>query len=259
MQKPRRYERIFLVADVTVRPNDKQPRRFPAEMFNVSRIGAGVFSKRHFSRGEIVGVEVNLSAKGAGRRTFLLYGTVRHVDVGSEGNVLGIEFVVGDDAGDYCAFEQYMDEHVSQAPRVRSPGFTLIEMCIAMTVICLLATMSIPLYTRAVEYSRVDVASAKLRTVWSAQRVYWLEHRTFATGLAAMQAMDLLDASLVNSQTSSDAVYVYQVLHADGDTFRASARRNGSASWTGQLEIDESGNLTGAISGPGSQTIVPTP
>jgi type II secretory pathway pseudopilin PulG len=128
-----------------------------------------------------------------------------------------------------------------------------------MTVICLLVTMGIPLYTRAVEQARADVASAKLRTIWSAQRVYWLENRAYAPALSDLHAMDLLDPSVVASQTAPDAVYVYQITSADNETFVSRAMRNGSGSWVGQIHIDESGRITGTISGPGSQVIVPTP
>jgi hypothetical protein len=112
MQKPRRHERVFLVADVAVQPNHARPRRFPAEMFNVSKAGAAVFSKHHFAPGEIVGVELNLPAEGRGVRKFMLYGTVRHTEVQPSGNVLGIEFVVGEDAGDYEHFERYIQERI---------------------------------------------------------------------------------------------------------------------------------------------------
>jgi prepilin-type N-terminal cleavage/methylation domain-containing protein len=260
MQKPRRYERIFLVADVEVQPNTRRPPRLPARMFNVSKAGAAVFSKHHFAIGEIVGVEMSLPA-GAGRRarTFMVYGIVRHVEVQSAGNVLGIEFVVSGDAGDYESFEQYMDEHAADAQAGLRRGFTLIEVCIAMTVICILVTMAIPLYARAVEQARVDVASARLRTLWSAQRVYWLEHRTFTTSFSDLEAMDVLGPSLAQSQSAPDAVFVYQMVTADADSFLARAMRNGSGSWVGQLLISDSGEVTGQINGPGGQTILPVP
>ena len=259
MQQPRRYERIFLIADVEVRPNTRRPPRFPARIFNISKAGAAVFSKRHFAMGEILGMEMTLPLAGRGTRTFLLHGIVRHVEVQSEGNVLGIEFVVSDNAGDYESFEAYMAEHAGDVPSGMRSGFTLVEVCIAMTVICILVTMAVPLYTRAVEQARVDVASAKLRTIWSAQRVYWLENRSFTLNLSTLESMDLLGSALVATQSSPDAVYVYEMVTADNETFLARARRNGSGSWTGQLHIDESGSMTGVINGPGGQIIAPPP
>ena len=128
-----------------------------------------------------------------------------------------------------------------------------------MTVICLLATMSIPLYTRAVEQARVDVASAKLRTIWSAQRIYWLENNTFTTSFAELAAMDLLDASIPASQSDPGAVFVYEVILADDETFLARALRNGSGSWTGQIQIDETGSASGVINGPAGQQVQPPP
>ena len=103
MQKPRQYERFFLIADVAVQPNNRRPPRHPARMFNVSKAGAAVFTTQHFAKGDIVGLEMNLPATGRRTRRFMLHGIVRHVDVQAEGNVLGIEFVVSDSAGDYEA------------------------------------------------------------------------------------------------------------------------------------------------------------
>ena len=258
MQRLRRCERIFLFADVAVRPNQKPPRRFPAKVFNISKAGAGVFSRQHFAPGEIVGMELSPPARNGRGRTFVLYGTVRRSEVGPEGNVLGIEFVLGENAGDYESFSRYMDERVDR-PGSANAGFTLIEACIAMTIVCLLATMAIPLYTRAVEQSRLDVASAKLRTIWSAQRIYWLERRSYTSSMTDLNQMDLLDPSLLAAGGTPQVVFVYQIVQANDATFLARAVRSGSRSWLGSIVIDETGRLTGAITGPDGQRLVPVP
>ena len=258
MHRARRCERIFLFADVAVRPNQKPPRRFAAKVFNISKAGAGVFSRQHFAPGEIVGMELTPPARHGRGRTFVLYGTVRRSEVGPEGNVLGIEFVLGENAGDYESFSRYMDERLDP-PGAAHAGFTLIEACIAMTIVCLLATMGIPLYTRAVEQSRLDVASAKLRTIWSAERVYWLERRSFTSSMTTLNSMDLLDPSLLATAGPPEVVFTYQIVWANDATFQARAVRTGSRSWTGSIEIDQTGRLTGAVTGPDGQRLVPVP
>ncbi|HUS90285.1 MAG TPA: PilZ domain-containing protein [Phycisphaerae bacterium] len=257
MLKPRRHDRVFLLADVAVHPNDRHARRFPARTLNISKSGAAVFSEHLFRPGEIVGVDLSLPDEGRRRQRFVLYATVRHTTVEAEGNLLGIEFVVGENAGDYDAFERYMNRREAEVALPHRSGFTLVEVCIVMSVICMLVTMAVPIYTRAVEQCRVDVASAKLRAVWSAQRVYWLENRTFTGSLAALDALDLLDSSLIQSQSSPDAVYVYEIVAADQASFTAKALRNGSGSWVGQIQIDEGGDITGQVNGPDGQKVLP--
>ncbi len=259
MQKPRQYERIFLLADAAIRHNEAHPQRFAARMFNVSKRGMAVFSKYPFSQGELVGMEMILPVKGEGMRRVVLHGTVRHVKTQPGGNIIGIEFFTDDDTGDYEYFLRYADEHHSHFNVLCNQGFTLVELCIVMVIICLLVTLGLPMYTRSVEQARMDVASAKLKTIWSGQRVYWLENHSFAPNLSRLKSMDLVDSSVAGSQSSPGAVFVYQIICSGPDTFTARALRNGSGVWVGQIELDESGQVTGAINGPNDQVIVPSP
>jgi Tfp pilus assembly protein PilE len=121
------------------------------------------------------------------------------------------------------------------------------------TVIGVLIAMSIPSYQRAVEQARADLAVANLRAIWSAERLFWIEHHAYTADLSALRAMGLLDPQSVLSATG----YVYSVGSADGDTFSAAATRTGSSRWTGEYAIDQTGSVSGAISAPGEPQIVP--
>jgi type II secretory pathway pseudopilin PulG len=116
-----------------------------------------------------------------------------------------------------------------------------------------LIAVGIPTFGRAVEQSRADLAAANLRAVWSAERLYWLENNTYTTDLSALQALGLLDPTVVTAAT----VYVYQVPSADAASFTATATRTGSRQWTGTLSMDQSGTLSGSIQASGQPTIVP--
>ena len=122
-----------------------------------------------------------------------------------------------------------------------------------LVVIGVLISMSAPTFHRSIEQSWADIAGANLRAIWSAQRLYWLENRAYTSNLAELESLGLLDPTIISSTTR----YVYAVSSADASTFRATATRTGSVRWTGQLAIDESGVVSGAIQAAGQPGIVP--
>jgi len=138
-----------------------------------------------------------------------------------------------------------------------SRGFTLVEVCITMVIICLLVVLSVPIFRKAVEQARVDLVSVNLRTIWSAQRIYWLEHRCFAPQLSDLRAMDLIDLSVAESGTDPQAPYAYQISGAGVSFFVATATRKGSIVWSGQIQIDQDGRIVGSIGGSQGEVLTP--
>jgi prepilin-type N-terminal cleavage/methylation domain-containing protein len=136
-------------------------------------------------------------------------------------------------------------------------GFTLTEVLITMSIICILVTLSTPMYSRAVEQARLDAAARDLQTVWTAQRVYWLEERSYAPDLATLYSMDLLGSKLVLTEGSLTAPYVFSIESSDSDSFTAVATRNASHKWSGEIQIDEFGDMTGGISASNGTLLVP--
>ncbi len=132
-------------------------------------------------------------------------------------------------------------------------GVSLIEVMLVLVVIGVLISISAPTFHRNMEQSWADVAGANLRAIWSAQRLYWLENRTYTSDLSELQSLGLLDPTI----PAGSARYAYAVAAADASTFTATATRTGSIRWTGQLAIDESGALSGAIQAAGEPSIVP--
>ena len=59
-------------------------------------------------------------------------------------------------------------------------------MMVAMVVLGVLLSMGIPRFQQSLEQSRADVAGANLRSIWSAQRLYWLENRAYAPDLTTL-------------------------------------------------------------------------
>lgn len=135
----------------------------------------------------------------------------------------------------------------------RSRGHSLVEMIVAMTVMGVMVSIGVPRFQRSLEQSRADLAGANLRAVWSAQRLYWLENRTYAPNLETLVNTKLLDPALIASNTT----YSYQVADSSDSGFTATATRIGNTSWTGSLTIIEDGTLSGSIQREGEAGIVP--
>lgn len=149
------------------------------------------------------------------------------------------------------------NRYIRAAVMTGRQGFTLTEILIAMTIICILVTLSTPIYSRAMEQARLDAVARNLEMIWSAQRVYWLYEHLYAPDLATLYNMDLLSSKLVLTEGSLTVSYVYEIEAADSDSFTAVATRNSSTKWSGQIQIDEFGNLTGSIAASDGLVLVP--
>ena len=130
-------------------------------------------------------------------------------------------------------------------PRHRRPrGMTLFEVSIVVIVLGILMSLTVPSFTRVTEQNHLDASVQYLRSVWSAQRVYWLEHRTFADSMTSLDALGLIDAKLA---IGNDGYFTYQLSNVADDTFTVTATRNGSDVWTGTLTITQDGEVTGFV------------
>ncbi len=136
-------------------------------------------------------------------------------------------------------------------------GFTLLEVCVAMIIICVLVTLSSPMYSRAIEQARLDSAAGNLKTVWAAQRAYWLKNHTFTDNLLTLENEDLISPSLARTLVTPGCLYVYNIETADDDSFTAYAERSSSTAWSGRIEIDQLGEITGTINKTDGTTLSP--
>jgi prepilin-type N-terminal cleavage/methylation domain-containing protein len=139
--------------------------------------------------------------------------------------------------------------------RVQTCGYTLIEMAVAIIVTGVLLTIGVPRFAQSLEQSRADVAGANLRTIWSAQRLYWLENRTYAPDLNTLLSANLIDPSL----PTATAPYAYAVVTpSDNSWFTATATRGGSPTWSGTFTIAADGTFSGSVQQSGQGvTLVP--
>jgi prepilin-type N-terminal cleavage/methylation domain-containing protein len=135
---------------------------------------------------------------------------------------------------------------------VRRRGISLIELMIVLMIVGILLASAAPSFRRSMEQSHADIAAANLRSIWTAERLYWLENRVFCGSLADLESLGLLDPTIVAASTP----YAYSVT-ADATTFTAEAVRGGSSRFTGSLAITEAGTITGSVEDGRGTTIEP--
>jgi len=136
--------------------------------------------------------------------------------------------------------------------KVTSRGYSLLETIIALVVFGVLISMGIPRFQQSLEQSRADVAGANLRAIWSAQRLYWLQNRTYSPDLPTLLAANLIDPSLPTASTP----YTYQVSGSSESTFTATATRAAGSSWSGSYTIAQDGTFTGSFQHSGTGIII---
>ncbi len=139
-------------------------------------------------------------------------------------------------------------------------GFSLVELLVAVVIMSVLVSMGIPHFMQSLEKGRADVAGANLRSIWSAQRLYWLQNRTYAPDLLTLQTANLIDPSLVPPPPPPPPpTYTYgMTVASDGSSFTATATHAGTSSWSGSFTIDVNGNFSGSIQQSGQgPTITP--
>lgn len=132
-------------------------------------------------------------------------------------------------------------------------GYSLLEVMVVVTMMGVLISLSVPTFHRALEQSRADIAGANLRALWSAERLYWLEYRTYTADLSALQSLGLVDPTIVSAATP----YMYAIHLADSTAFSATATRASSGRWSGEFAIDETGTVSGVLQATGMADITP--
>jgi prepilin-type N-terminal cleavage/methylation domain-containing protein len=145
---------------------------------------------------------------------------------------------------------------MSRRACIRDPsrGYSLLETIVALVVFGVLVSMGIPRFQQSLEQSRADVAGANLRAIWSAQRLYWLQNRTYSPDLPTLLSANLIDPSL----TTATSPYTYQMTESSDSTFIATASRASGSSWSGSYTIAQDGTFSGSVIQTGSGiTIVP--
>jgi hypothetical protein len=122
MERPRRYSRISLLADVTIQPGEENPMRFAGRALNISRGGLAIYSRYYFPPAVLVAVELTVPLPEEGIHCVRLYGVIRWVRMESDGAMLGIELLADTKAGDFAWYNEHFDACVAAYGRKSGSG-----------------------------------------------------------------------------------------------------------------------------------------
>jgi len=133
----------------------------------------------------------------------------------------------------------YKLEALAQASGVR--GFTLIELLVVMVIAGILAAIAIPNYSEYVVRSNRSAAQSFIADVASRQAQFFLDRRTYATTVAALNLP-------VPAEVASRYAFAIDVQAGPPLTYTVTATPTGpqSKDRCGALSINQAGNKTAA-------------
>lgn len=129
----------------------------------------------------------------------------------------------------------------SVAPAWRKRGFTLIELVVVMAVIAILASIAIPNYSEYIVRSNRSAAQSFISDVASRQAQFFLDRRTYATTLAALNLTP--PAEVANRYTVA-----IDVVQGPPLAYTVTATPTGAQAHDrcGAMTINQAGNKTAA-------------
>jgi type IV pilus assembly protein PilE len=133
----------------------------------------------------------------------------------------------------------YKLETLAHAPGVR--GFTLIELLVVMVIAGILAAIAIPNYSEYVVRSNRSAAQSFIADVASRQAQFFLDRRTYATTVAALNLP-------VPAEVATRYAFAIDVQAGPPLTYTVTATPTGpqAKDRCGALTINQAGNKTAA-------------
>gem|GEM_PF-1412913 len=119
----------------------------------------------------------------------------------------------------------------------RKRAFTLVEILAAIVIVAVLASIAIPGFSKARDKASANQAIAYLRTIRTAQKMYYGKWRAFVNA-----ANDAAIKSTLGAEAKATG-YTFSVT-GDATTFTATAQKGGAAN-TITLKDDGTWNATG--------------
>ena len=134
-------------------------------------------------------------------------------------------------------------------------GFTLLEVTIVLIIMCVILSFAMPRFQLTFENTRVDLAATGLKTIWTAERLYNTQNKTWAPDLATLSQAQLIDPYFTTQNNDPKAPFLFSIALTDSG-YSASATRQNSNLWNGSISINEQGQLSGDITSSSGNAII---
>jgi type II secretory pathway pseudopilin PulG len=132
---------------------------------------------------------------------------------------------------------------------------------VVVTLMAVIISFAVPRFQRTLENSRAQLAASTLKTIWTAQRLYYTQNHSFAPDLPTLSGAGLLDPYFITQNNDPQSAYVISIQLTESPAlgFEATAQRQNTGAWTGSFSIDEQGTFSGSIvSSQDGYTILPS-
>nr|WP_235963840.1 hypothetical protein [Tautonia rosea] len=131
-------------------------------------------------------------------------------------------------------------------------------------LIGIFAAMAIPSYRSSVEQARTDMAAANLRTLWAAERFFYLNERYYTSETNDLIAYGVFKASEISSAPAggpflmyNDPTFIYRIVLQPNGEFQATATRAAGTAFHGVLTIDAAGVVSGQVADTSGRVVRP--
>lgn len=136
---------------------------------------------------------------------------------------------------------------------MKQGGYTLLEVLVVLAIVMTVIGAVGPSYRVAKEQTNVDGGCAMLMSIWHAQRLHWLETKTYAPTLQDLVDTGDLDAPVVTAETP----FAFAIESASDEEFEARATRQASDEWSGTLVVDQRGVIGGFVESEDGKRVEP--
>ena len=114
-------------------------------------------------------------------------------------------------------------------------GFSLLELCIAVIVVALLAALAMPLFVKNMEKSKTGEVIANLNLIRMAEKDYFIEKAVFTTTIGSLSVED--------PNNITNKYFSYTIPSANATDFTARATRNAGPYSGDYYEISKDGAI----------------
>ena len=100
--------------------------------------------------------------------------------------------------------------------KIKSQGFTLIELMVVVAIIAVLTMLAVPTFTTFIAKAKRTEAYTNLHVLYAAQKGYWAEHGTYTTQLSGADGLGWQPTGYKGGGAQENFYYTYGVPGSEG-------------------------------------------